>query len=260
LAKRAANPAAARAAAGDKPTLRGRFLTFEGVDGCGKTTQARLLGERLCEAGLPVLETREPGGTEIGRQLRAVLLSADNAALAPLTELLLFLADRVQHLRETIRPALARGEVVLCDRFHDATVAYQQYGRGLELASLQPFISAQILAPPPDATFWLDLDVQRAAIRRAGRQRPEQQVLLEELAGAGAPASVIAARSQAQAEAVSETRLDAAETAFHERVRAGYAAIQAAEPGRVLRIDAGGAPQATHERIWHALTERYDVV
>ena len=228
-------PGAARR--GAARSLRGRFLTFEGIDGCGKTTQARRLAERLRAAGLPVLETREPGGTEIGRQLRAVLLNADNAALAPLTELLLFLADRVQHLREQIRPALARGAVVLCDRFHDATVAYQHYGRGLDLTPLRAFIAAEVLSTPPDATFWLDLPVpvalQRIAARRAG-----------DASGAGAD----------------ESRLDASEIAFHERVRAGYAAIAAAEPQRVLRIDAAPAPEALHARIWQALTERYDAV
>jgi dTMP kinase len=221
----------AQAASRARPSLRGRFLTFEGIDGCGKTTQARLLAMRLREAGLPVLETREPGGTEIGRQLRAVLLSADNAAIEPLTELLLFLADRVQHLREVIRPALARGEVVLCDRFHDATVAYQQHGRGLDLAPLEPFLRAEVLQPPPAATFWLDLPLALAGER-------------------------IAARAQSLR---GEGRIDAAAQEFHARVREGYAAIAAAEPERVLRIDAAGPPEAVARAIWQELTERFDV-
>jgi dTMP kinase len=235
---RADDRAAPRAKPGGKPGMRGRFLTLEGIDGCGKTTQARLLAGRLRAAGLPVLETREPGGTEIGRQLRAVLLRADNAALAPLTELLLFLADRVQHLREVIRPALARGEVVVCDRFHDATVAYQGHARGLDLAPLEPFLRAEVLTPRPDVTFWLDLPVALARERIAARGGAQ-----------GAAGS-----------AADESRLDASAAAFHEKVRAGYAAIQAAEPGRVLRVDAAPAPEALHARIWALLGERYDVL
>jgi dTMP kinase len=209
---------------------------------------------------LPVLETREPGGTAIGRQLRAVLLNADNTALAPGTELLLFLADRVQHLREAIRPALARGEVVVCDRFHDATVAYQGHARGLDLAPLGDFIHREILTPPPDVTFWLDLDVQRAAIRRATRNRPDQLALLEEIADDEQPRSVIAARSGKQPIEVSESRMDAAERDFHARVRAGYAAIAAGAPQRVVRIAAEDGPEALHARIWAHLEARYHVL
>lgn len=212
--------------------MGGRFITFEGVDGCGKSTQARLLAERLRAAGLDVLETREPGGTAIGAQLRAVLLDEDNAALTPQAELLLYLADRVQHLEETIRPALAAGRVVVCDRFHDATVAYQQHGRGLDLTPFAGFIAAEVLRPPPDLTFWLDVDVEEARRRMTGRQTAIGAV-------------------------TGEGRLDNAAAAFHHRVREGYRIIQRAEPGRVERIDAAGSPAQLHQRIVACLKERY---
>lgn len=233
------DPTAANAGTGARPSLRGRFLTLEGIDGCGKTTQARLLAERLRAAGPTVCETREPGGTVIGRQLRALLLHPDSSDLEPVPELLLFLADRVQHLRQLIRPALARGEVVLCDRFHDATVAYQGHARGLgpALDALAPFLRAEVLNTPPHTTFWLDIAPSLAAERIAAR-----------------------ALTQGTAQGGEESRLDAAERGFHERVRAGYAAIAAAEPGRVLRIAADGDPEAVHGRIWALLRERYDVV
>lgn len=240
----ATGTANAGTAATARPGLRGRFVTFEGIDGCGKTTQAQRLAERLRAAGHPVLETREPGGTEIGRQLRAVLLDAAHAAMQPGCELLLYLADRVQHLHEVIRPALARGDVVLCDRYHDATVAYQGHARGLDLQVLGDFIAAEVGRTPPDTTFWLDVPVPVAQARIAGRT-----------AARAAGQSATEAARQAGA----ESRLDTAAVAFHERVRAGYAAIHAAEPGRVMRIDAGADPDALHARIWASLTERYDV-
>ncbi len=218
--------------------MRGRFLTLEGIDGCGKSTQAHLLGERLQAAGLPVRKTREPGGTPIGAQLRAVLLDARNAALAPHAELLLYLADRVQHLQEVIRPALAAGEVVVCDRYHDATVAYQGHGRGLDFAPLADFIAAEILRTPPHLTLWLDVPVAVGQARIAARNNAHPT-----------PAPVEA-----------ESRLDSEHAAFHARVREGYAAIHAAEPERVVRIDAAAAVEAIHEQIWAVLTERYDVV
>lgn len=226
----------ARQGTGKRPSLRGRFLTFEGIDGCGKTTQARLLAGRLRAEGLTVCETREPGGTAIGRQLRAVLLNPDSTELRPLPELLLFLADRVQHLEQLVRPALARGEVVLCDRFHDATVAYQGHARGQQpaLEALAPFLRSAVLSPPPDLTFWLDLPPSLAAQRMAER-----------------------AGTASRAPGADESRLDAAGRDFHERVRDGYAAIAAAEPQRVLRVDAEGGPEAVHARIWALLEERY---
>ena len=242
-----------------KPPLRGRFITFEGIDGCGKTTQATRLAERLRERQIPVAGTREPGGTSIGQQVRAVLLSPDNAAMEPSCELLLYLADRVQHLAQVIRPALERGEVVVCDRFHDATVAYQHYGRGLELTPLQGFIDAEILSTAPDLTFWLDLDVKSAGIRRASRNPPGQLPLMEGFV-AEVPEKEIAKRSRAQSAEMNESRLDALAVDFHQRVREGYAAICRAEPQRVQRIEAAGDHDTLHGEIWRLLEARYDVV
>lgn len=216
-------------------TLKGRFITFEGIDGCGKSTQARLMAEWLKEGKRTVLETREPGGTPIGERLRHVLLNPEHEAMTPPCELLLYLADRVQHLEETIRPALARGDVVICDRFHDATVAYQQHGRGLDLSALEGFIREEILATPPDCTFWLDLDVETARRRIVERGRSGQDAMRE------------------------QDRLDRAEIAFHERVRQGYAALAAEHSGRVIPIDATGDVESIQKEIRARLEERFDV-
>src|SRR5574341_782941 len=129
-AARSASPGRSGPGAG----ARGDFITFEGIDGCGKTEQARRLAARLRGLGVAVAETREPGGTAIGRGLRAVLLDSVHAGMTPECEVLLYLADRVQHLAEVIRPALLRGETVICDRYHDATLAYQHHARGLDMA------------------------------------------------------------------------------------------------------------------------------
>lgn len=216
-----------------KPSIRGKFITFEGIDGCGKSTQARRLAQRLREKGYSVLETREPGGTEIGLQLRSVLLNPDNAGMGATCELLLYLADRVQHLDTVIRPALQREETVICDRFHDATVAYQQHGRGLDLASLDGFLEKEVLSTAPDTTCWLDVDVELAQARILKRTRSQ---------GENGPR---------------ENRLDDAGREFHERVRSGYAAIQAAEPGRMLRVPAAGDEAEIDATIWNLLGERY---
>ena len=217
----------------EKPSIRGKFITFEGIDGCGKSTQARRLAQRLREKGYCVLETREPGGTAIGQQLRSVLLNPDNAGMGATCELLLYLADRVQHLDAVIRPALQREETVICDRFHDATVAYQQHGRGLDLASLNGFLEKEVLSTAPDTTCWLDVDVELAQARILKRTRSQGEI------------------------GPRENRLDDAGRDFHQRVRSGYAAIHAAEPGRMLRVPAAGNEAEIDATIWNLLSERY---
>ena len=217
-----------------RPPLRGRFITFEGIDGCGKTTQAKLLARRLEHEGHSVLLTREPGGTPIGKALRRVLLDPHYRAMVPECEVLLFLADRTQHLAEVIRPALARGDIVICDRFHDATVAYQQHARRLDFKLLAQWTKKNI-HPMPNYTVWLDLDV-RAALQR--------------LLARGADPSGKPDRSKL-------TRIELNTLAFHNRIRDGYRNIAAADPKRVERIDAAQTIEAMHGDIWARLTRRY---
>lgn len=231
----AAAPASA-SGAGSARSLRGRLVTLEGIDGCGKTTQAGLLEAQLTAWGLPVHLTREPGGTAVGARLRQVLLDPAHAGMAPYCELLLYVADRVQHLHETIRPRLERGEVVLCDRFHDATVAYQGYGRGLDLSLLAPLLEREVLAVRPALTLWIDVPARRAVARIAQRRRE---------AGGEGPDP--------------EARLENEPGAFHERVVEGYRAIHAAEPERVVRIDGEVDVAAVHQAILQALRERFDL-
>ncbi|MEK7765918.1 MAG: dTMP kinase, partial [bacterium] len=149
---------------------RGHFITTEGIEGCGKTTQARLLATRLRREGHTVLLTAEPGGTKLGRSIRAALLTAGRR-VHPLAEWLLFEADRAQHVRETIEPALRRGAVVICDRYSDSTRAYQGYGRGLGLSFVDRVDRIATGGLRPDLTLLLDLPVREglARARRRGR-------------------------------------------------------------------------------------------
>lgn len=186
----------------------GLFITLEGVEGAGKTTQARLLADWLKGLGLPVLQTREPGAGQIGGQIRAVLLDPENAALTPLAEALLLAADRAQHIAETVRPALNAGSIVLCDRYIDSHIAYQGYGRGLPVRWLKELNEQATEGLWPDLTLLLDLPVAeglKRAARRGQADRMEQQQL-----------------------------------AFHQRLAAGYLQIQRENPARVVIIDAGG--------------------
>ena len=207
----------------------GHFLTFEGMDGCGKTTQLRMLAQRLRECDRRVVETVEPGGTEIGRQIRRILLDPANAAIQPRTELLLYFASRAQNVDEVIRPALDAGSVVLCDRFTDSTLVYQGCGRGLE------------------ASVVLDLD--RIACQGL---RPATTVLIDiDLA-----TSLSRARRRNERYGQSESRIDDESAAFHDDVRKGYLALAAAEPDRFVVID-GRAPLAdVAGSVWEALQHR----
>jgi dTMP kinase len=215
-------------------SLRGKFLSFEGIDGCGKSTQSAALADRLERSGLSVVRTREPGGTKAGQALRNVLLAPEYRGLAPEAELLLFLADRVQHLAEVIRPAIARGAVVVCDRFHDATVAFQRHARGLDFSVLQPWIDMHI-RPLPDLTFWLDVDPALAMARLHQREGAAQGP-----AGHGAL-----------------TRLEQEPAEFHRRVRQGYQTLAGREPARVARIDGTPPTESVHEAVWAVMARRF---
>src|SRR3990172_479506 len=150
-------------------TARGRFLIFEGMEGCGKTTQLRLLARALRRRGLSVLVTREPGGTPLGERIRRLLLGRASAGMDPHAELLLMFAARAQNVRQVIRPALASGRVVLSDRFTDASLAYQGYGRGIDIALIRRLHRAAAGGVRPDPTFGIDID-PRTSVRRARRR------------------------------------------------------------------------------------------
>jgi len=194
-----------------------RFLTFEGVEGSGKSTQTTHLAEALTEAGYEVITTREPGGTELGRKLRAMLLAADAPAPAAETELLLYLADRAEHLARLVRPALERGAVVLADRFSDSTLAYQAYGRGLDRAQVQQLDAFARGGLMPSRTFLLDLPVEQG-LARARQVGPADRLELEKVE-------------------------------FHKRVRAGFHELAAAEPARMVVLDAREDRSALATRI-----------
>ncbi len=187
------------------------FVTFEGPDGSGKTTQMQLLADWLRGRGFDVLTTREPGGTSIGDQIRAILHDPKNADMRPATEALLFSASRAQIVDQVIRPALERGQIVLCDRYADSTMAYQGYGHGLDLDALRAITAFATGGLTPDLTIYLDLDVEEGLRRKR------------------------AAYEAGQSE---WTRMDQMEVDFHRRVREGYLRMAAAEPERWLVLDA----------------------
>src|SRR6185369_10469591 len=192
--------------------MRGRLITFEGTEGSGKSTQIALLAERLCGLGCIVRILREPGGTPIGEEIRHTLKhSKNNAAMTSETELLLMNASRAQIVREVIRPALAEGEVVLCDRFFDSTTAYQGYGRQLELNMVRAIIDFAVGDTRPDLTLLFVVPHEVSAERLLARQSTLPFM---------------------------RDRIEEADRGFFERVAKGYQAIAAAEPKRVLQIDA----------------------
>jgi dTMP kinase len=201
------------------------FITFEGIEGSGKTTQIGLLHEALRRRGLDVLLTREPGGTPTGDRIRALLLDSASVMSAP-TELLLYAAARAEHLETLIRPALAAGRTVLCDRFTDATYAYQGYGRGLPLELIDAIHALPPLAMTPDRTVLFDLEPMEA-LRRA-RRRDSTKV-------------------------VDESRFEREAAAFHERVRRGYLELARRSPARFVVVDGSGGPEAVHRRVLEAL-------
>lgn len=193
------------------------FITFEGPEGSGKTTQIPQIENCLIDAGYAVFSTREPGGTSIGNQIREVLLANKNTEMHPRSEILLFQASRVQLVEQEIKPRLAKGEIVLCDRYADSTIAYQGYGHQIDLIQLNNIVNFATSGLKPDLTLLFDLDVE---VGLARRQRDG-----------------------------GVNRLDSFELAFHQRVRAGYHELAAAEPDRWAIVDANQPPELVQAAV-----------
>jgi dTMP kinase len=203
------------------------FVTFEGPEGSGKTTQIQLLAKALLDQGYDVIATREPGGTRIGNAVRSLVLDPDYGEMSPRAESLLYNASRAQHVHQIITPALNRGAILLCDRYGDSTLAYQGYGRGQDLAALRSLIDFATGGLKPHLTIYLDLDV------REGLQRKS---------------------------AAEWNRIEAQTVAFHERVQNGYHTLASEEPQRWLVVDATQSIDAIHRvilaRVQHELRQR----
>jgi dTMP kinase len=204
--------------------MKGLLISFEGTEGCGKSTQIPLLASRLQAAGRAVKLVREPGGTPIGEEIRHTLKhSAANHSMTAEAELLLMNASRAQLVREVIRPALAAGEIILCDRFYDSTTAYQGYGRGLNLKLIQKVIDFAVGDTRPQVTLLLHVPAEVSQARLASRQSTLPFV---------------------------RDRIEEADRSFFERVVKGYRVLAEAEPERVKLIDAVDTVEAVHEKIW----------
>lgn len=202
----------------------GLFITFEGLDGSGKSTQLRHLAERLQRSGHPALLTREPGGTRIGEQIRQQILAPAHGEMAAIVEVLLFSAARAQLVGEMIRPRLDQGGIVICDRFADSTYAYQGYGRGLDMQQLQVITQSATNGLKPDITIFLDIPVTVALHRKRAASASDEW-----------------------------NRLDAEEVTFHERVREGYHMLMAEEPERWISLDAQLDPDMLATQIWQRI-------
>jgi dTMP kinase len=213
--------------------MKGTFITFEGIEGSGKSTQISLLSNYLTATGVRHVLTREPGGTLIGDQVRKILLDPANRALDPAAELLLYAASRAQHLREIIIPALADGTNVLCDRFSDATLAYQGYGRGLDIEMIRALDRIVTAGMRPDLTLLFDIEAASGIARARGRNNSRG---LE-----------------------AEARFENEELAFHERVRQGYLTLVAQEPVRIRVVDASSSPEAVQSKVRQIVDERLEI-
>ncbi len=207
------------------------FITFEGPDGSGKSTQIPLLAAYLRESGYSVFSTREPGGTAIGDQIRVVLHSLDNTGMHSHTEILLYAASRAQLVAQEIRPRLAAGEIVICDRYADSTLAYQGYGRGLDLDMLRVILRFATGGLQPDLTLYLDITAEEGLRRR---QRGTQ-------------------------DGAEWNRLDAQPLDFHRRVCEGYRALMADDPARWVNIPASDNRALVQSHIRAAVQERLSI-
>ena len=229
----------------------GKFVTFEGGEGSGKTTQIKLAADWLKERGVSVLSTAEPGGTPLGRKIREILLNRGPCAIGSEAELLLFAADRAQHVREVIRPALEAGQWVLCDRFADATLAYQGHGRGLDAAFIRRLNSFATCSLKPDLTLLFDLPVEAGLERAKKRTTSVRAESAED-------------RFEREDKALYRSIRDGRHTQlslpflgqslFHGRIRDGYLTLAAAEPNRFRIIDAATDIDTIHAAVRLHLT------
>ncbi len=202
----------------------GMFISFEGIEGSGKTTQALLLADLLSSRGYRTFLTREPGGTAIGDRIRKLLLDPEHREMTPMTELLLYEAARAQHLRERILPALREGLIVIADRFSDSTTAYQGYGRRIDTAAIAALDAVATGGEKPDLTILLDLPVERGLTRNRELKKID--------------------------------RLEMEESEFHERVRNGFLEIAAADPERVKVVNATGTVESISRNVWEIVSSR----
>ncbi len=204
--------------------MSGVFLSFEGIEGTGKTTQARLLSERLAAEGHDVVLTFEPGGTVIGSRIREILLLPDHLEMSAITELLLYNAARAQHLAEKIVPAIKEGKIIITDRFSDSTTAYQCYARGIDMALIMSLDRLATGGLKPDLTILFDLDAEAGLARNRGANKTD--------------------------------RIELEDIAFHRRVREGYLAIAKAEPERVKIVDAALPAAEVQARVWEIVSKK----
>lgn len=205
--------------------MHGKLIVFEGVEGCGKTTQIKLTSEWLQSIGVPVIVTREPGGTNLGIHLRRLLLEANNNAIDPRTELLLYAADRAQHVEQELKPNLAAGKYVLCDRFIYSTIAYQGYGRNLDMNLIDQLNTIATAGLETDLVLWFDIDVETGLARK--RKSPE-----------------------------AADRIELELIDFHHRVQQGYTTLHAHVPEKIVRINANQDKNTIQTQIQQICTQR----
>ena len=200
--------------------MRGKFITFEGCEGSGKSTQIRLLAEKLTEAGVDFIVTREPGGSDVAEQIRKIILDGKNTAMCDECEALLYAAARIQHLKEIVEPALAAGKLVICDRYVDSSLAYQGAARGLGAEYIEEINSVALSKYPPDLTVFLNISPERAFDRKHGADK--------------------------------EDRMEQQGLEFHNKVYAGYLALVQKYP-RICAVECGGTKYETSEKIFGLL-------
>ncbi|MBJ7298506.1 MAG: dTMP kinase [Dolichospermum sp.] len=205
--------------------MSGKLIVFEGVEGCGKTTQMQLCSQWLESLNISVVLTREPGGTELGKDLRMLLLEkSPNKPVGEVTELLLYAADRAQHIEEELKPNLAIGKYILCDRYTDSTIAYQGYGRGLSMSIINQLNQIATGGLASDLTIWLDVDVEIGLSRKRGQAKLD--------------------------------RIEQETIAFHRRVQRGYTELAVSYPARIVRIDGNNSQENVQQTIQEILHNR----